>query len=291
MRRSWRRRSVALALVLALATGLLVSGCNTYRAFFPSRSHDREAPTLPDRLPSPAILLMTKTNGFRHHEAIGAGKALFARMAKRRGWALFHTENAAVHNERDLARFDAVVWHQTSGDILDPEQKAAFRAWLEAGGGFVGVHGAGGDGSYEWRWYVEELIGAQFIGHTMGPQFQEATAIVEDPWHPATSGLPESFVHEEEWYSFDRSVRGLPGFRVLVSVDEGTYSPRLKILLSDRDIAMGDHPVVWSHCQGRGRALFSALGHKAEAYDSEPIQKLLEGAVAWAAGLEGDGCR
>jgi type 1 glutamine amidotransferase len=53
---------------------------------------------------------------------------------------------------------------------------------------------------------------------------------------------------------------------------------------------MGDHPVVWSRCVGKGRALYSTLGHGADAYRTSEHPLLLEGAIAWAAGVEGDGC-
>jgi type 1 glutamine amidotransferase len=90
-------------------------------------------------------------------------------------------------------------------------------------------------------------------------------------------------VHEDEWYSFERSARG-PGVRVLARLDETSYAPRELF----RSIAMGDHPIVWSHCPGRGRAFYSALGHAAATYARPEHAALLEGAVAWAAGLEGD---
>jgi type 1 glutamine amidotransferase len=286
-------RRILIGVAVLLAAGFVFAFPtlkNAWRAANPVSVYETEPVALPAELPAPALLLFTKTNGFRHEEGIPAGVALIESIAKRRGWSVFHTESGAVHTPENLARFAAVVWHQVSGDVLNEEQKSAFRGWLEGGGGWVGVHGAGGDGEYEWRWYVEELLGAQFIGHPMGPQFQEAKLLVEDREHPATAKLPESFVHDEEWYSFDQSVRAR-GYRVLATVDESTYSPRLKMLGMDRDLAMGaDHPVIWSHCAAKGRVFYSALGHQAKSYDAPEMSHLLEGAIAWAARLEGDGC-
>ena len=121
---------------------------------------------------------------------------------------------------------------------------------------------------------------------------QEAKVTVEDRAHPATVGLPETFRHIEEWYSFESSPR-LRGARVLISVDESTYALEMGWLglLLGNELEMGDHPVVWSHCPGKGRALFSALGHQAAAYDVPEHRALLEGAVGWAAGLNGDECK
>jgi type 1 glutamine amidotransferase len=266
-------------------------GCGALRVIFPSSHHDEVAPALPASLSPPALLVFSKTNGFRHEDAIPAGARALSRLAERHGGSIFFTENGAVHNDSDLARFDVVVWHNVSGDVLSETQRTSLRGWIEAGGGFVGIHGSGGDPAYEWQWYVEELIGAQFIGHPMGPQFQDGRLVIEDRNHPATANLPEEWIHHEEWYSFDRSVRGLPGFRVLLSVDETSYRPVMDWWVTEQDLRMGDdHPVVWSHCVGRGRVFYSALGHQAAAYALREYESVLDGAILWAAGLAGEGC-
>ncbi|MBW2241147.1 MAG: ThuA domain-containing protein [Deltaproteobacteria bacterium] len=280
-------RPVSLFVALTL---LALPGCNALRGMFPSHAYESEPPELPADLGTPAILVFTKTNGFRHEEAIPAGLVLLESIAAERGWSIFHTESSAAFTPEILSRFSATVWHNTSGDTLSPDQREAFKSWLLAGGGFIGLHGAGGDPAYDWPWYVDELLGAQFIGHPMGPQFQEGTLIVEDREHPATRDLPESFSHVEEWYSFDRSPRER-GFRILARVEESSYSPELHILWMDEDLRMGDdHPIVWTRCLGKGRTLFSALGHQAAAYEREEMRSLLSGAISWAAGLEGPGC-
>ncbi len=125
----------------------------------------------------------------------------------------------------------------------------------------------------------------------MGPQFQDGHLVIEDRDHPATENLPARWVHNEEWYSFDRSVRGRPGFRVLLSVDESTYTPVADWWVTEQDLRMGDdHPVVWSHCIGRGRVFYSALGHQASAYALAEYEGVLVGAIRWAARLAGEGC-
>lgn len=280
----------ALRASTLLGLGLTLSACGALSVIFPSTETDTVPPELPADLVRPAFLVFSKSNGFRHEEAIPAGIERLKAIAEARGFGVYLTENGAVHNAEQLARFDAVVWHNTSGTVLDEAQKQALVAYLEAGGGFVGIHGTGGDPSYDWQWYVDELIGAQFIGHTMGPQFQDATAVVEDSNHPATASLPETFTHNEEWYSFDRSVRDREEFHVLISVDESSYSPESHLLWIDTDLRMGDHPMVWTRCIGKGRVFFSALGHQAAAYSSAEGAALLDGAVAWAMRQEGEGC-
>src|SRR5262245_7204560 len=283
---------VALAVIVGIGVALAWTQLkNAWRATHPVAAYDTEPVALPAALGSPAVLLFTKTNGFRHEEGIPAGVALIESIAKRRGWSVFHTESGAVFTPEHLPRFAATVWHQVGGDVLHDPHKSALESWIEGGGGWVGIHGAGGDSFYAWPWYKDVLLGALFIGHPMGPQFQDATLVVEDRTHPATAGLPERFVHNEEWYSFDRNPRA-NGYHILATVDESTYSPRLHLLGMDRDLHMGsDHPVIWWHCVGKGRAFYSALGHQAKSYQEPEIQKLLEGGIAWALGVEGEGCR
>jgi len=282
------RRRVALLSLVLLASG----GCDAWRVWFPSHEWETEPPALPADLPAPALLVFTKTNGYRH-DAIPAGVAAVEALAARRGWGVVHTESSAAFAPEILARFAVTVWLQTSGPVLSPEQQSAFRSWLEAGGGFVGLHGAGGDFRYEWPWYVEELIGAQFIGHPLRPQFQDARVIAEDRSQPATRSLPESWIQQDEWYSFAASPRAR-GAHVLLRIDESSYSPVMRLpwfMGGTRDLAMGDdHPVAWTRCARRGRAFYSALGHQPETWSSPEHQALLEGAIVWAARVEGEGC-
>ena len=280
---------MSLTIALGLLASLLLTSCSVYRAFVPKKDYDTEPPTLPADLGSPAVMVFTKTNAFRHEEAIPAGVALIEEIAARRGWSVFHTENGASFEPELLARFDAVVWHVTSGDVLTEGQKAAFQGWLEEGHGWVGTHAAG-DGSHTWDWYRKNLIGVDYGQHPMGPQFQEARVHVEDRDHPGTAKWPETFLHTEEWYSFTESPRA-KGFRVLATVDESTYSPRIDWLWLDEDLSMGDdHPIVWTTCVGKGRAFYSALGHQAVAYQTQHLKDLIEGAIAWALGQEGPAC-
>ena len=73
-------------------------------------------------------------------------------------------------------------------------------------------------------------------------------------------------------------------------MDEDSYTPVQKLLGQERDLRMGDHPITWSNCVEKGRAVYTALGHKAEAYDNPPLRQMLENALAWAIGEAEGGC-
>ena len=273
-----------LALVmLAVAASFHPMVRSVYRAFRPSTSYDSVPPAVPE-LGKPAVLVFSKTNGFRHADAIAEGVPALRSAADRRSWSIFSTENGAVFKSDTLQRFDVVVWLNVSGAPLDGSQRAAMRAWLEAGGGFVGIHAALDDSHSSWEWYGQEVVGARFIGHAMG--LLPAVVQVERADHVALRGLEKRWSRTDEWYSFDRSVRDLPDVEVLASLDESTYEPRMKLLWIDKDLAMGDHPIVWTRSVGEGRAFLSAFGHSGEAFQEPQHLAMLESAIAWALGTE-----
>ena len=265
--------------VVAVAASFHPMVRSVYRAFRPSTSYDSLPPVVPE-LGQPAVLVFSKTNGFRHADAISEGVPALRSVADRRGWSLFSTENGAVFNPEALRRFDVVVWLNVSGAPLDGSQRAAMQAWLESGGGFVGIHAALDDSHSSWEWYVQEVVGAGFICHAIG--LLPAVVHVERTDHVALRGLDKHWSRTDEWYSFDRSVRGLPDVEVLASLDESTYEPRMKLLWIDKDLAMGDHPIVWTRRVGDGRAFLSAFGHSAEAFQEPQHLTMLESAIAWA---------
>jgi type 1 glutamine amidotransferase len=244
--------------------------------------YDHTPPDLPKPAKHPAILVFEKITGFKDTPSVNAAHQAFADMAERRGWSIAFTENGAVFNRAQLKAYDAVVWNNVSGDALTVPQEKAFQAYLAAGGGFAGVHGSGGDPAYVWDWYPDVLIGARFAGHPMNPQFQAAKVVVEQPHTGITAKLPDSWTMTEEWYSFKASPRA-KGVHVLASLDEGTYKPG--------PLAMGDHPIAWSHCLGDGRAFYTAIGHRPENYAEPHALQLLEDGVAWAAGQGATRCK
>ena len=149
-----------LALLVFIAIGA-VRNWDTIQRVFLGGKHDHETRRrpCPPTLQRPAILVFSKTNAFRHEEAIPAANALFAEMARDKGWGYFQTENGAAFTPAVLSHFDAVVFNNVSGDVFSPDQQAAFKAYLENGGGYVGLHAAGDNSHKDWGWYINDLIG------------------------------------------------------------------------------------------------------------------------------------
>jgi len=260
--------------LLAYQFRLYIFAALTQPQMFTSPSFDTQPPALPGMTGELKILALAKTNSYRH-AAIPAASAMLQSISDEHGWSIFQTENAAVFNADDLAKFDLVVLNNATGRLFTPEQEAAFVEFVENGGGVVGIHAAG-DSSQEWHWYVSELIRARFTGHPMQQHIQPATLIVEDASHPATQHLEASWLRSDEWYNFAESPRGR--VNVLISIDETTYDPETEPMADD-------HPMVWWHEIGRGRVFYSALGHSPEAYSEPRMRTMVTNAMAWAGKL------
>jgi uncharacterized protein len=226
------------------------------------------------------VLLFEKMTGFRDGPSVEAAKLAIGAMAQRNGWHLAITDKGGAINPKTLKQFDVVIWNNVSGDVLTLTQRKAFMNWMNMGGGFIGMHGSGGDPVYFWDWYADSLLGARFTGHPGDPQFQNAQVKIERSLSGIGAGLPATFTMNDEWYSFERSAR-LNGSNVIATLDESTYK---QVGRFGTNIVMGaDHPIVWTRCVGNGRSFYSAIGHRPEVYVEPHHVKLLEVAVMWAA--------
>ncbi|MFX4294576.1 ThuA domain-containing protein [Streptomyces bohaiensis] len=220
-----------------------------------------------------SVLVFSKTAGFRH-DSIPAGIAAIEQLGEENGFDVTATEDASVFTDSGLEPYDAVVWLSTTGDVLDSGQQEAFERYIQAGGGYAGVHAAS-DTEYDWPWYGG-LVGSYFASH---PHNQDATVDIEDHDHPSTEHLDDSWTRYDEWYNFQDNPRD--AVHVLASLDESSYSPG--------NGAMGDHPIVWCQAYDGGRSWYTGMGHTRESYSEPEFVQHLLGGIEYAAGLHGDG--
>lgn len=216
------------------------------------------------------VLVFSKTSGFRH-SSITDGIALVQSLGASHNFTVTTSENADDFTLANLSQYEVVVWLSTTGDVLNATQQAAFEAYIQQGGGWVGIHAAT-DCEYDWPWYGQ-LIGndAWFRSH---PSIQDATLAVDDAYHISTRDLPASFTFNDEWYNFRENPR--PAVTVLLTIDETSYEP-------GADAMGGDHPMSWYHEFDGGRAWYTALGHRPESFADARFQLHLLGGIVWAA--------
>jgi glucose/arabinose dehydrogenase/cytochrome c551/c552 len=216
----------------------------------------------------PRVLVFSKTAGFRHG-SIPKGIAAIQKLGKEHGFSVDTTENPAVFNEDSLRSYSAVIFLNATGDVLDAYQQAFFERYIQAGGGFVGVHAAA-DCEYGWPWYGK-LVGAYFKSH---PKIQPAKLKVVDRNHPSTKHLPEVWERSDEWYNF-RKTPSDSDVNVLIKIDEKSYQGG-----ENGD----DHPMAWYHDYDGGRSFYTEFGHTDASFEDEAYLKHLLGGIKYAIG-------
>lgn len=212
------------------------------------------------------VLIFSKTAAFRHNSIEGGVTSLKA-LLESKGIQVDTTEHADYFTEDSLKRYAAVVFLNTTGNILNSYQQADFERYIQAGGGFVGIHSAT-DTEYHWPWY-NQLVGAYFDDH---PAIQEASLEILKKDDPSCQHLPQTWSFHEEWYNF-RSIS--PNIEVLVTVDESTYEGGTN----------GDqHPIVWKQHFDGGRSFYTALGHKEETFSNPQFLQQVFAGIEFAMG-------
>ncbi|MET8002264.1 ThuA domain-containing protein [Nonomuraea glycinis] len=220
------------------------------------------------------VLVFSKTAGFRH-DAIPAGVQAIRDLGAANNFSVTATEDAGAFTASNLAGYEAVVFLNTTGDVLNATQQGAFESYIRAGGGFTGVHAAS-DTEYDWPFYGE-LVGAYFASH---PAIQQAAVKVENRGHAATAALPQTWTRTDEWYNFRTNPRATA--RVLATLDESSYSGG----------SMGaDHPHIWCKTYQGGRSFYTGGGHTAASYTDPAFRGHLLGGIRYAAGRAKADCR
>ena len=207
-----------------------------------------------------------KTSMYRH-ESIETGVAAVKKICTENGYSVEATEDASYFNEENLQKYSAVIFLNTTGNVLDHYQQADFERYIQAGGGFVGIHSAA-DTEHDWKWF-HELVGGTFQNH---PAICKADLKVKDKSHPSTSMLPDTWERTDEWYNYKSFYSGI---KPLLHLDESSY---------EGGTHGNDHPIAWFHEYDGGRAFYTGGGHTKASF-SEPLflQHLL-GGIRYAIG-------
>jgi len=99
------------------------------------------------------------------------------------------------------------------------------------------------------------MMGAFFEKH---PKIQEAKLNIILPKNKINKGLPQPWMHKDEWYNF-KSVE--PSINVLIKIDETSYTG---------GTMNNNHPISWYHEFEGGKVFYTALGHTKECY-TDPL--------------------
>ncbi|MDR1816898.1 MAG: ThuA domain-containing protein [Puniceicoccales bacterium] len=260
---------------------------------------------------APRVLVFSKTNGFRHTDAIDAGKKFFAKMGELHGFAPVFSEDAAVFTDDALRRFDAIVLLCTAGEFTmdvpaagkrataaawdaarktSAERREAFRRRIAGGAALVGLHAAtdnfkvGGaitkDGGV-WDEYAR-IIGGAFQHH---PAHQNAVIKITDKTHATTRHLEGAATGGDgawrvfdEWYDFKDLQRDN---HVLLDLDDASLRGAKPCLYAGGGRA-GSHPLAWTRSYGKARVFYTARGHYGAAFGEPAYAQHVIAGLFWA---------
>ena len=219
------------------------------------------------------ILLLRHSAGFEHSYLPNA-EVTFKHLAQENGWRVTTTHLLGNIKEDVLKSLDVLVFATTGNLALDAAQKKLVIDFVRNGKGFMGIHN-GADTGYDWPEYGE-MVGGYFTGH---PWTQEVTVKVEDPNHPAVRHLGRSFRVFEEVYTFKNWDRKKT--HVIMSLDNSSVD------ISKGNRPDNDYAMAWCHSFGKGRVMYTALGHPDDLWSKTWFQTHIVGGLKYAAGLEG----
>ena len=212
------------------------------------------------------VLIFSKTSGYRH-KSIKTGVRAIRSLGQKHGFIVDYTDNADDFTTKVLDNYRAVIFLNTTGDILNNTQQDHFERYIQAGGGWIGIHSAA-DTEYEWPWYGK-MVGAYFDSH---PKIQEAELIVINKTHLATIMLPDRWRRRDEWYNYKNLS---PDVNILLKIDESTY---------EGGTNGKNHPMAWYHTYDGGRAFYTGSGHTKETYWEELFLQHLLAGIKWVMG-------
>ncbi|MDQ7949300.1 MAG: ThuA domain-containing protein [Pedobacter sp.] len=210
------------------------------------------------------VLIFSLTKGY-HHASIANGIEAFQKMGSENGFQVDTTADVRAFTSENLKKYKALIFLSPTGtSVFNDDQKQALKYYVNQGGGILGIHAAT-DFCYEWEWYGQ-MMGAFFLKH---PKIQEAKLNITMPEHKINSGLPQPWVHTDEWYNF-KYVN--PSIHVLIKIDETSYTG---------GSMNNNHPISWFHEFEGGKIFYTALGHTKECYTDPLFLKHVLAGLKW----------
>lgn len=211
--------------------------------------------------PSPHVLIVT-TNNLDENRQATVDFALERLGMELRRWNMTYEDGGAADlNPYTLEDVDVVMFLNTRGEFLAPDQREALQEFIELGGGFIGT---GSAAATETNWpFFHQLVGAMAVESRV-PETANTLNFHEEA--EITDGMADDWQISDRWLSFDRDPEEA-GATLLAWLDS-------------------DHPVAWQHNVDRGRSFYTSLGSAHDTWAEREFGHLLRQATWWAAGEE-----
>jgi type 1 glutamine amidotransferase len=215
------------------------------------------------------VLVYTKNGKGYVHDNIPAAVECIKKLGTQYGFAVDVTDKPSDFNDENLKQYNALIFTSTNNDVFDNDaQKLALMHYIEAGGGFVGIHSVTGT-ERNWPWF-KRLVGGTFELHAKHQPFKE---IRIDSTNPSTNFLPRIWERNDECY-YTKEIN--PDIHVLMVHDLSSVNDNGKPVSYG-----GTFPSVWCHEFDGGREWYTSLGHDSKTYSELDFQKHIMGGLQW----------
>ncbi len=227
-------------------------------------------------------VLVFKKNGKGYvHDNIPYAAQAIIDFGKQHGFRVDTSSNPSVMTEDNLKQYRMIIFTSTNNDIFDTDaQRLAFRRYIEAGGGFVGIHSVTGT-ERRWEWF-KMMLGGTFSWHA---RFQTFTVRVIDTKHPSMKGTPAVWQKADECY-FAKEL--YPGPRALMVNDFSTIDTsdvkQKETLAKNAGLYAKYFPSAWVHDFDGGITWCTTLGHDKKDYSDPVYLKHIWGGIEYVAG-------
>ncbi|HEV8079717.1 MAG TPA: ThuA domain-containing protein [Chitinophagaceae bacterium] len=213
------------------------------------------------------VLVYTKNGKGYVHDNIPSAVAAIQKLGKEHGFKVDSSADPKVMTEQNLKQYTMLIFPSTNNDVFDTDaQRLAFRHYIEAGGGFVGIHSVTGT-ERNWKWF-KNMMGGTFAWHA---KFQKFKVKVIDPTHPSMQGLPKEWEKEDEFY-FAKEL--YPGTKTILAMDitslNATDTVQRNLIIKNEGTFSELYPAAWTNDFDGGHTWFTTLGHHKKDY-SDPL--------------------
>ncbi|HXI01139.1 MAG TPA: ThuA domain-containing protein [Sphingobacteriaceae bacterium] len=220
------------------------------------------------------VLVYTKNGKGYVHDNIPSAVLCLQKLGKEHGFTVDVSDNPGLFTDDNLKKYTMLILTSTNNDVFDTDaQRLAFRRYMEAGGGFVGIHSVTGT-ERNWTWF-KQMLGGTFSWHAKNQTFK--TKVI-DPDHPTVQGLPKVWERADECY-FAKEL--YPGIRVVMAHDFTSLntSDADSVKITKFSSPFKDlFPAVWYQKFDGGNVWITALGHNKEHYqDPMFVKHILQG--------------
>ncbi|KQR71437.1 ThuA domain-containing protein [Pedobacter sp. Leaf176] len=213
------------------------------------------------------IAFYTGKNDLAHVSFVNEANRYFPEMAAKHNFSYQSTSNWNNLNAAFLSKYQVVLFLDTRPE--EPEQRAAFKKYMENGGAWMGFHFAAfalEKSAYDmnWYWYHNTFLGSGAYGsNTWRPT--SAILKVEDKKHPVNKNLPATFkAQPNEWYRWQNDLRKNPDIKILLAIDSASF-PLGTGPKSHEIWQSGYYPVVWSN--KNYKMIYINMGHNDMDYE------------------------